>query len=193
MISIIIPAIRPTVKDCIKAIQENSDGIDYEIITEEDKDRIGVAKMVDKLLKKVNGEMVMFLGDDTIPQKGFMTEALKAMAMLPNGWGMVGLDDGRAVRHEATHFLLDRRMIPLIGGEIFHTGYKHCFCDSELALRARLLKRYAYAERAKIAHNHPLLGNAPIDKDYERVYSQAYLEHDKALFTKRKEIIIKGI
>lgn len=192
MISIIIPVIRPEkAKQCIDAIGNRED---IEIITKEDTKRIGVAKMVKRLVEKSSGDMIMFLGDDTVPQEGFIEEALKAMAMLPDGWGMVGLNDGRPIRHEATHFLIDKRMLPLIDNEIFHTGYLHCFCDSELALRARLLGRYAFAERALIKHNHPLIDKEiEQDDDYKRVYSKEYWKHDKDLFEQRKQMILENL
>ena len=193
MISIIIPVIRPdSFMKCEAAIEKNSDGIEYEIVTGVDHSRIGVAKMVKSLLKDTDYDLVMFLGDDTVPQPGFLTEALNAMECLPDGWGMVALDDGRNKPKEGTHFLIHKKMLPLIGGEIFHTGYIHCFCDTELSLRARLLGRFAYAHDAKIKHNHPVLDKSvKSDADYERVYSKEVWTHDEQLWRQRRELIIK--
>ena len=176
MLSILIPTIRPAGRDiCIESVKKTCQDIDYEIITEEDKKRIGCPKMLAKLLKKSKGDKIVFLGDDTELYNGCIQEALRAETYLPDGWGMVGLNDGRPDEinlKASTHFLLDKRLIPLIGGEIFHTGYIHCYCDDELALRARLLGRYAYAKNAKINHKHPANGNGVSDADYQRVYSK---------------------
>ena len=96
MISIIIPVIRPDKAiRCCNAIIQNS-GIPeslYEIVTEEDTERIGAPKMVKKMTDSCKGDLVCFLGDDTIPQEGFLKHALEAMDTLPGGWGMVGFDD----------------------------------------------------------------------------------------------------
>jgi len=85
--------------------------------------------MLDKLVKSARGEHIMFLGDDTIPQPGFIQAALNAMAKLPGGWGVVGLNSQKS-RH-AAHFLADKRILDLLPDrEFFNTAYKHCWCDT---------------------------------------------------------------
>jgi GT2 family glycosyltransferase len=191
MISIIIPVIRPDKAErCKKAIIENS-GIpvdQYEIVTEEDTERIGAPRMVKKMADACRGELVCFLGDDTIPQEGFLKYALEAMATLPDGWGLVGFDDN--IRREGTtkaaaHWLADKRLLPLIGGEFFYTGYFHCWCDNELTVRVSELGRYVFCKEAYVYHDHPIVG-AVSDKDYRRVYSQDWMVHDCILFRKRR-------
>lgn len=150
LISIIIPVIRPDkAARCCNAIIENS-GIprsQYEIVTEEDKDRIGAPRMVKKLTDESTGDLVCFLGDDTIPQKDFLKNALEAMATLPDGWGLVGFDDNIRLRGQikaAAHWLGNKKLLPLLDGCFFHTGYKHCWCDNELTIRAAELGRYIF-------------------------------------------------
>jgi len=80
---------------CIDAVMANC-GIDLnqiEILAEQDSQRIGAPKMVKNLTDKSHGQMVCFLGDDCIPQKDWLKYALMAMETLPDGWGLVGLDD----------------------------------------------------------------------------------------------------
>jgi len=78
-ISIIIPIIRPRkAKRCINLILKNA-GVPqdmFEIITEEDNDRIGCPEMVKRLVAKSEGDLILFLGDDSIPQKSFIKNAL---------------------------------------------------------------------------------------------------------------------
>ena len=45
-------------------------------------------------------------------------------------------------------------MLRFLGGEFFHTGYRHCWCDNELCLRASELGRYIFCEKAYIYHDH---------------------------------------
>lgn len=172
-VSIIVPIIRPeSYKICFEAIMKNA-GMPFELVVEEDKERIGCPKMVKKLVAKTTGDAVMFLGDDTVPQPGFLVEAVKAMKKLPQGWGLVALNDGRNTVDEAAHWLASKKLLPLIGGDFFCTEYKHCFCDLELSLRTQLLGRYIYCESSKIVHNHPLLNKkVKSDVDYEKVYSR---------------------
>ena len=119
--------------------------------------------------------MVCFLGDDTIPQEGFLKHALEAMAALPDGWGLVGFDDNIRIKgtiKAAAHWLADKRLLPLVGGEFFHTGYRHCWCDNELCVRASELGRYVFCEEAYVYHDHVIVDIKNDDPDYRRVYSQ---------------------
>ena len=159
LISIIIPVIRPEkAKRCVTAIEATS-GIDrslYEIIIEEDIERIGAPKMVKKMTDACTGDMICFLGDDTIPQPEFLKHAIEAMATLPDGWGMVGFDDNIRQPGQvkaAAHWLCDRRLLPLLGGEFFHTGYRHCYCDNELCLRTTEMGRYVFCEKTYLFEN----------------------------------------
>lgn len=191
MISIIIPIIRPDrVKECISAIREHSDGIEYEMITMNDDKRIGAPKMVKKLVELANFDLIMFLGDDTVPQPGFLKEALSVMGEFEDGWGLVGLNDGTVLCDmpgvPATHWLAHKKLLDCLDGEFFHTGYWHCFCDNELTERCRGLSRYRRADNAMIRHKHPLLDKTPSDADYKRVYSPKYMTHDRILFQQRK-------
>lgn len=183
MISVCIPTIRPEkAKRCIDAVL--AQGIPVEILAEEDTERIGAPKMLKRLVDKSKGELVMFLGDDTIPQPQFLAAALKAMETLPNGWGVVGLNSQKS-RH-AAHFLADKRMLPLLGGEFFNTEYYHCFCDNELSDIAAEHGRFVFCDEALVVHDHPIFTKEAGDADYRRVYEKEYWKHDKALFIRRK-------
>lgn len=190
-ISILIPYIRPAgMERCKEAIYLNA-GVpesDFEVVTAHDQARIGPALMLKALVDKAaKYSLIMFLGDDTEPEPDFLRNALEVMKQLPDGWGLVGLNDGHHDgRYLATHWLADRRMLPLLGGEFFHTGYWHCFCDSELTIRATMLRRYMWASNARIRHLNPVIDKMlPMDSDYTRVYSAEWYYHDHTLFTKR--------
>jgi len=189
MVSIILPVIRPDrVLRCIVAIKVNAGVDDYEIVTDVDEKRIGCPKMVKQLVAKSIGDLVCFLGDDTVPQPGFLLNALTAMKTLPDGWGLVGLNDGHQNGNKlATHWLADKRLLPFLDGEFFHTGYQHVRCDRELTVRCQQMGRYVWAKEAVIIHEHPVFGSAAVDDDYKRVYSEEYINHDQWLFRKRSQ------
>jgi len=172
------------------AIRENAGPVQYEIISEEDKDRIGCPRMVKKLVERTKFDWVMFLGDDTIPQKGFLINAFKASKLLPDGWGLVGLND-RIHRGDvlATHWMCHKNMLVFLDGEFFHTGYVHCECDRELVARSKQLGRYVFAHDAVVFHDHPMTwkGGQEIDDDYRRVYRDDNLNRDKKLFRERSQ------
>jgi GT2 family glycosyltransferase len=140
--------------------------------------------MVKQLVERAKHDLIMFLGDDTVPLKGFDTESVKEMEKLE--WGLVGLND--MATQKATHWLAHKKLLDEIGGEFFHTGYIHCFCDDELRLRAEKLGRYKWAEEARILHFNPIVGRAEMDDDYKRVYAKDVWEHDENLFNERRKI-----
>lgn len=191
MISIIVPVIRPDKAErCFAAIEEHA-CVPYEIVTEIDHDHIGCPKMVKKLTEKTKYEWVMFLGDDTIPQPGFMEEAVKQIDNLPDYWGMIGLNDqhwdGNIL---ATHWLCHKSMLELTGGEFFHTGYHHSECDRELTDIAQENGRYIWAEDAKVEHKNAQIGNDDDEKkdDYLKyVYRDDITKADHILYLERKE------
>jgi GT2 family glycosyltransferase len=189
-VSIILPYVRPKgMLRCLEAIKAHAgipeDG--YEVLADMDADHIGCPAMVAKLVDRTKADLVMFLADDTIPQPGFLAVALQAMKALPDGWGVVCLNDGVHHGNFATHWLAHKRMLDHTGGEFFHTGYRHCFCDKELTDIARELGRYVYAPEAKITHDHPQVTGAAMDDDYARVYKTENFEHDQNLYWLRKQ------
>ena len=125
MISVIVPVIKPEKAErCFAAIKEHA-SMPYELVTAVDEQRVGCPEMVKHLTKQAKNDWVMFLGDDTIPQKGFMEEAWNKTDVFPEARGMVGLND----QHQngdivATHWLCHKAMLMHTGGEFFHTGYK---------------------------------------------------------------------
>jgi GT2 family glycosyltransferase len=208
MISIIIPIIRPEkAKRCIEAISKEykftcSDSIEYvfdfiaeqchfEIIAEEDKDHVGCPAMVKKLVDKARGDTILFLGDDTIPQPGFLKAAMDAMDSLPDGWGVVGLntqDDRPGVGfNDHAHWMASRQMLDHIpGGEFFSTEYKHCYGDDELKDIAIELGRWTVAEDCKILHDHPVNATAECDEGYQRAYDNDAFMADWRTYCRRK-------
>jgi hypothetical protein len=173
---------------CKKAVFDNA-GIPtemIEVLALEDERRIGVTQMVVFLVSQTVFDLVCFLADDTVPQPDFLLNALRAMAKLPEGWGMVGLNDQHHGPELATHWLADKRLLPLLGGEFFHTGYIHCFCDGELTTRCRELGRYIWAEDAKLVHINPVIRGEAVDLENYPGYITENFMHDKVLFHKRR-------
>lgn len=188
MISICIPTIRPQNMPSLCLEIDINAGIpsgEYEIVTWEDTERIGCPAMLQKLVDGSNGDLVCFVGDDTMPEPDFLKNALESMESLPDGWGVVGLNSQKS-RH-AAHFLADKRMLDIMPDRMFfHTDYKHCWCDHELTDIAIEHGRFIFADNARLKHNHPVFNSAPLDADYCRVYSDEYKKHDKKTYFKRK-------
>ena len=190
-VTVILPYIRPEkVKRCIAAIRVNA-GVpddDYTIMAVEDTERVGVATMVKRLVDASTTEFICFLGDDTVPQPGFLAAALEDIKRFPDSVGLVAFNDGTG-RQLATHWLASKCMLPLVGGEFFSTAYKHLFCDNELTDRATSLGRYYYSQTAVVHHDHPLLMGQALDDaddDYKRVYASDAFKADQKTYRRRK-------
>lgn len=189
-VSICIPWIRKDKLDrCLKSIEENSGMLlsEYEIIIKQDVNRIGCPKMLKELVRNSSGDMIMFLGDDTIPQKNFLKNAIQTMNRFEGKWGLVGLNDGTG-RTLPTHWLAHKRLLQELDGEFFNTNYWHCYCDNELWDRCREIGRYKFSKSSLVMHDHPLINKGTdSDDDYNRVYSEGWVQHDRWLYEMRKE------
>lgn len=190
-VSICIPYIRKKkFKRCVKLIRANAGYQNYEILSFYDRHRIGCPLGLKKLVDRSTGDAVCFIGDDCLPEPGFLKHAVEDMKKITDGWGLVGLNDmtGRTL---PTHWLAHKKLLPYLGGEFFHTGYTHCCCDVELLERVQELGRFIYSEHSIVLHDHPMIQyqnrpKAETDKDYARVYSKEVWGRDRALFALRK-------
>lgn len=195
-ILVCIPVIRP---DKAKKLADEITGYGFSnvnVARVEDTERQGCPKILNFIVNayKEDYGAFLFLGDDTRINSQTIPAAVAALATLPNGEGVVGLNDG--TENQLTgHFLVTRWFIDNVNnGEFFHEGYRHCFCDLDLILTAKLAGLYAYAEKATVIHDNPIvtgpssnwrenLANCD-DKDLKNAYRH-YAEDEK-LFEKRK-------
>lgn len=190
-VSIIIPYLRDDIiKRCLSAIEINA-GMpknEYELVIEKDIKNIGCPKMVKKLVYKSNADRVLFIGEDVIVKKDFLKEALLAIDSFTDGIGLAALNDGDALEpteHRkcklASHWIADKRLLPLLDGEFFHTGYDHFYCDNELTERCYNLGKYVFAEKSIIAHK-------PVrDEIHARRFDRLSRNYDKYLLSFRRE------
>ena len=180
-ISVIVPVVRedniPRLFSAIKAAEY--DGIELDIIMSVDTDRIGCPKMVQKLTEKTKFDLVCFLGDDCMPQANFLHKALKKMKEIE--WGVVGIKTQGSV--PCAHWLADKRILDLTGGDFFSTAYQHNFCDRELQDIAEENSRWIETDTELIKHNHPFNG-ADMDEFYR--FGKATQDSDRITYFRRK-------
>lgn len=199
LVSIVIPTLgRPEkLHRLLWKIKENAGYDNYEVLVGVDEfppNNIGVPKMVKRLVEQAKGDLIMYLGNDCIPEKDFLQLAVFRMRKaFPNMDGLVGLNDGFWKAGEfATHWLASKKLLPYLGGEFFHTGYFHCGCDNELTEMCRKANKYVWAEEAKIDHDHPVKTGFKT-KDMDAVYALAYqkdrMEHDRDLLHERAKLL----
>lgn len=189
-VSIVIPTLgrEEQLTNLVNSLPETTGWENFEVIVKRDsfENRSGVPKMVKKGVEESRGGFVCFLGNDCVPEKGFLRRALEQMyRSFTYGDGLVGLNDGIWAKGEiATHWLASKKLLPSLDGEFFHTGYHHAGCDNELTGRCQLLGKYAWAGDARLTHNHPVKhGWDKADEVHKLAYSR--VEDDRKLLKAR--------
>jgi hypothetical protein len=186
LISILIPAVRPEkAQRAANAALANAGvpgDLVFEVTWEEDVNRIGCPHMLSQLVERAQGNIICFLGDDTIPEPGWLAEALETMATMPDGWGLVGLNTENSVPF--AHWIADRRMLDLLPDrQFFNHAYQHNFCDRELYDIAVVHGRWAWCEKAKIKHDHPVTG---AEADEFNQFAAERFQADQKTYWRRK-------
>lgn len=183
LVSICIPHIgrHEKLNRLLKAIKENAGYDNYEIIVEEDKpipNNEGCPKVLKRCVERSKGEHILFLGNDCVPEKNFLQEAVFQMyRKFPEGDGMVGLNDqywNGDEGHVSTHFLISKKLLPhLDRNEIFDTEFFHRGVDNLLQGQCENLGKYTWAKKAKIFHDHPINNGftEKMDEIHEMIYS----------------------
>lgn len=193
-VSVCIPTLgRPEkLHRLLETIKKNANYDNYEVIVKADQfppNNVGAPTILKRCVDESTGELVLFLGNDCIPEANFMQEAVWEMARkFPNMDGMIGFHDSYwQERHVAPHWLASKRLLPMLGGEFFHTGYYHTGCDNELKARCDMVGKYAWAEAAKITHDHPIHNGftSGVDDLYKQAYGGPRHEHDDKLYKER--------
>ncbi len=109
-------------------------------------------------LRASRGEFVVFAADDLWWMPGWLDAAMTCMATLPEGGGLVGLNDlhrVRQMRNESTHYLASRRyIVEHQNGCIGFPHYSGACNDSEACARARRAGLYVPCYEAKVEHRH---------------------------------------
>ena len=189
-VSIVIPALgrEEQTKQLVEKLPGLTGWDNIEILVEHDsfENRQGCPKILKRAVERSTGDYVCFLGNDCMPEPGFLRKALECMlSSFQDANGLVGLNDGIWKKGElATHWLASKNLLPMLDGEFFHTGYQHVGCDNELTARCKLANLYVWCEAAKINHRHPVKeGWANMDKVHALAYSS--VDVDRALLHER--------
>lgn len=182
-VSFLIPTLRPQGLKLLRdKIKEHAGIDDYEILT--DSQPGGPNQAINRLAAKAKADLLCVLADDCIPKEGFLTEAIKAMEALPDGWGVVAFNDGTG-RELACHFLAHKKVIELLDGELVHGGYKHCYADNEITMRMKDAGRFTYCLNANVEHDNPFLTGKHMDEIHKKANSPKLVNHDRDLYFKR--------
>lgn len=136
---------------------------------------------------EVTSEALLFIGADDLRFEAGWLEA--AVGKMPAAQ-VVGVNDCIRRPHRprhATHFLVTRAYTeqPCIDGSPgpLSDAYSHSFVDDELIATATKRGVYAYAQRSRVRHLHPMVGTAGDDETYRA--GRAQFRQDRRTFGRR--------
>jgi hypothetical protein len=179
-VSITVPVIRPKgFEMLVDSIKKNA-GIpesQYEIVHIIDVNREGGVKTLNKCVEKAKYDIICFLADDSVIRENCIKNALEVMLSFPDGWGMVGINDGyHSGKAFATHWMAHKKLLPYLGGKFAYEGYRYICADKEISQRCMALGRYKHADNALLIHN------TIQDADRIRVATQENIDYDRNLY-----------
>ncbi len=192
---------------CLNAIRASADSypnIDVCVFRDEKPEALGCPKATNRAVEmalspesKEDGwevpDYICFLGNDSIPQPGWLYEAMMLMKTFPDGKGMVGFNNGYSPGY-AQHFVIHKDLIKTLPDEkLFYEGYTHNCVDNELMERMSSVNRYRWCPSAKVYHswyapygNTPGIDPRPMDSCDQRVY-EAHPKDIELFANRRKE------
>jgi len=146
---------------------------------------IGVPKSLKFGVEVSTGDWIVYAANDMEFEPDCLMAALK-QAMDNNKFfmafheGPVGEDEGNI----ATHFMIHRKLLDKINGEIFDTEFHHVGVDNFLWAQMKKLNQAMHCNRAKITHYHfGLEGN--LDEVNKIGWSEENVKHDRELLNKK--------
>ncbi len=159
----------------------------FEIVIERDsfENRQGVAITLKRAVDRAKNNLILFLGNDCIPKTGFLKEAVSQFRE-PS---LVALNDCFWKGQIATHWLASKSILPMLGGEFFHSGYHHVGCDNELTSRCIQMGLYSYCEKAIVEHRTAAQGQVEHDEVSRIAWEPKEVEKDRALLAARSKEI----
>lgn len=129
----------------------------------------GSSRAWNDALRASTGDPVVLAADDLEFQPGWLEAALTCLTEFPDGWGLVGFNDGHWGPELSTHYMMSRRfVVEVLGGVVAWEAYHHSFNDREANARAQAAGRYKWCEGAKVFHRHWLFGDREQDKTDQR-------------------------
>jgi glycosyltransferase involved in cell wall biosynthesis len=192
LVSICIPTLGREEKlaRCIASIEEHTSDWPYEAIVRFDQfgpQRKGCPRMLAECVAQSRGEYVAFLGNDTIVKPGWLRIAMECMAnTFPDGVGLAGFADNYWPDGRCLHWVASKKLLPILGGEYFHSGYSHVGCDDELIARCIMTGCYVHCPDAMVDHDHFVSG-AAVDEVYRVAWQEEAVARDRQLLAARAE------
>lgn len=202
LVSIIIPTrFRDNeLNRCLELIKEDErsyPNIEVIVIRDELETPMGCPKAANLGVSRANGDYIVFLGNDCLPQPGWLRNAMIMMrSSFPDGKGMVSFNQVRNPGG-AEHFIIHKDLLKLLPYnkdsddlKLFNEIYYHNFVDVELQQVMLYNNKFRWSPHAKVLHTwHQDRGTTPglpnRGKDACDLYVETFNDHDQELFESR--------
>jgi hypothetical protein len=143
--------------------------------------RRGYWRVMNEALRYVATPLICWTADDVEPGAEAIRIARQTFEQIyPAGLGLVIMDDGHTNGQTAGHAISTLAFLRVLFGEPrFPDAFRHLYCDTLIADRAKSLGRCFLERAALMRHMHHRFGLSPIDALNSR--NEAYSSQDKAI------------
>ena len=147
----------------------------------------GIGRSFNDGLALSRGEYIVPASDDVWFEDGWLEAAMREMKKLPEGGGLVALNDTHHNGAElATLFMASRWFIcKYMNGVLFFECYRYWHSDIEATERAKRAGRYAWAKNSVVRHDHWAWGTRAEDNT-DRL-NKKFLDESAVICARRRE------
>lgn len=166
---------------------ENDWGSDERITVQYNKERYGVPKTLKQGVETSDGDWIVYASNDIEFTPDSIIIALKTAN--DNGKNFMSFntgDFGPEKGNQAEHFMIHRKLLPKIGGEIFDTEFVHVGVDTLLWAQMEKLGQAMRCMRAIVHHYHfSRPGGGEPDEVSKLVWKDEIIKRDRDLLAEK--------
>jgi glycosyltransferase involved in cell wall biosynthesis len=192
-VSIIIPTIgRP---EGLDRVLKSIDALNWpkeqlEVMIIEDEPRLGVPKRLKEGVEKATGDWIVYASNDIefTPDSliiAFITAMHNTKYFMAFNTGEVSADEGNICEH----FMIHKKLLPKLGGEIFDTEFNHVGVDNLLWAKLKKINQAMRCARAVVHHYHFSRTGEKMDDVYKLAWNDESVRKDRELLTQKLEAI----
>lgn len=153
---------------------------------EELETRLGVPKALKHGVKIATGEWIVYAANDTefLPEtiiNAFKTAMDNNKFFMAFNTGEVSPDEGNICEH----FMIHKKLLPKIGGDIFDLDFNHVGVDNLLWAKMKKMNQAMWCKRAVMVHNHFSRTGAAMDSVAQIAWDPESVKKDRELLAKK--------
>ena len=148
--------------------------------------RQGVPKTLKTAVALSTGDWIVYAANDMEFEPDCLMAAFKQA--MDNNKHFMAFHEGEVTPDEGnicTHFMIDRKLVDKLGGEIFDIEFHHVGVDNLLWAKMKKLGQAMHCTRAKIIHHHFSRTGQPQDEVYQIAWNEEHVKEDRALLEKK--------